>query len=212
MKINVGAYWGSRQESLDQCAARLERYLSALRSFPVLADWYLQGGSVRQASGKTPITQFGDGILTELLRAGRNKYDTKPGVIENLGYRVGLWNRRGETESASLLIGCGMYSTNPRLSNAVVLALPSNLETLSTDTQSAIKRLLCVHVEAWNPDWSAVFASQCDAIKNRKGNGPFLDKMLWLKSGTKAPEGLVTEQPVEQVLDGALYTSKTGRR
>ena len=46
LRFYVGAYWGPRQESLDDCADRASRFLSGLVSLhPIFQSWYLQGAS-----------------------------------------------------------------------------------------------------------------------------------------------------------------------
>lgn len=200
-RINVGVYWGSRRESVKECAYRFRTYLHSLTSFPVLADWYLKIEDFGVASSGPSIRELDDDVIEKLLIAGKSKYPNK----DELGFRVGLWNKRNETESSSLSVSCGKFTTNTGLSNAVVLTVPRNVEVLSQDVEIALRRLLLLQVEAWSPEWGAVFSSNSDALKRRQGNGPFLDKILWLKQGVSVPETLSTERPVEDMLNGFLY-------
>lgn len=203
MRINtVGVYWSARHESVEVCAQRLGRYLVSLKSaFPALAEWYKRSGV---ASQPVLFDKNEYGQLLDILSAGVNKRDVNGEIIEELGFRVGLWNKRKESEAIGLGITCGLFSNSAGLSNAVTLSLPKDLEALSLQGEGALRKLLLLQVEAWNPDWGAVFASQSDAVRNRKGNGPFLDKMLWVKDGVTLPESVDKECLKEAVLGGAI--------
>lgn len=205
MRINtVGIYWAARRENAEACAERLEKYLLSLKSaFPALADWYRKRGAASQ-----PILfgQQENGELLDLLTAARNKRDIGGEVIEELGFRVDLWNKRKESEAVSLGVTCGLFSKSTGLSNAVYLSLPQDLEALSLQGSDALRKLLFLQVEAWSPDWGAVFASQGNAYKTRKGNGPFFDQMLWLKNGADLPKGVGKEYLGEIALGGRIYT------
>jgi len=204
MRINtVGVYWSARRESAEACAGRLSKYLLSIKSaFPELADWYRKCGGASQAIS---LDQNNNGELLDLLTAGTNRRDLNGEVIEELGFRVGLWNKRKESEGVGLGITCGLFSNSTGLSNTVTLSLPQDLDVLSLQGSEALKKLLLLQVEAWSPDWGAVFASQGDALKSRNGNGPFFDQMLWLKSAVSLPEGVDKGCPGEIALGGTIY-------
>ena len=204
MRINtVGVYWSARRESAEACTERLGKYLLSIKSaFPELADWYRKGGGASQAIS---LDQNNNGELLDLLTAGTNKRDLNGEVIEELGFRVGLWNKRKKSEAVGLGITCGLFSNSTGLSNAVTLSLPQDMDALSLKGSEVLKKLLLLQVEAWSPDWGAVFASQGDAMKSRKGNGPFFDQMLWLKNAGSSPEGIDKECPREIALGGVIY-------
>jgi len=61
-----------------------------------------------------------------LLLAGRNRHDCGDrSVIEDLGFRVGMWNGSSSRDSVGLSVGCGAYSSVKGLGNALVMNLPS---------------------------------------------------------------------------------------
>jgi len=203
MRINtVGVYWPARRETAEVCASRLAKYLLSLRSaFPALTGWYRKGGAVPRAIS---FDENEREQLLDIVSAGANKRDVGGEAIEELGFRVGLWNNRKESEAVSLGITCGLFSNSPGLTNAVTLSLPKDLEALSLQGNDALRKLLLIQVEAWSPEWGAVFASQGDAVKTRKGSDPFFDKMLWMKDGVSLPEGVDKECSKEIALGGTI--------
>ncbi len=208
MKVDtVAVYWKARAESAEACAGRLDRYFRELaQAFPSLAEWYKQGGSRAAASAGTSVSQYDESALVDLVKAGANKRDIGKEVIEELGFQVGLWNKRKEGESMGLSIACGLSFEHPGMRNAVVMDLPSDLGALSLDSDESLKKLLLVQVAAWNPDWGAVFST--DELIERKGRGPLVDKMLWISDGETAPETIAGYSTKEQTLGGTLYMSE----
>jgi hypothetical protein len=79
-------------------------------------------------------------------------------VIEELGFRVTLWNGGSGKKTAGLSIKCGLYWTSPTanagMSNCVTLDLPEDLGDLKqVDRMSA---MLAAIARAWEPDWAGV--------------------------------------------------------
>ena len=198
----VGIYWPARAETAEACAARLGKCMRSIRQeFPDLADWH----KLEQVS-RQPISYDQDADLLKLLLKGRNKRDIGGEVMEELGFRVNLWNGRGSSEAMSLGVGCGMFSKVAGLSNAMYLTLPKNREALSLETDNALRNLLLVMVEAWSPDWGAVFDAKGEAIKDRQGNGPIMDNMLWLKNGLSLL-AIERAHSKDVAFDGILYAT-----
>lgn len=198
---SIGVYWGPRKETAAECASRLRRYLLGLSNeHALLSNWYLKQRS-RKAE-KTPVRLQGDDLadLIEVVTAGLNRRDVGGDVIESLGFRVSLWNGLDEEESFGLSIKCGLFEQKPNLGNAAVLTVPSDASAGLTD-KAFLKRLLVHGIEAWEPDWGAIFFSGSSALENRIGNGPFLDQALWIKKGESSMAGEVKREPL---LGGAL--------
>lgn len=203
MRVNtVGVYWSARRESAETCSARLRKYLLSIEAaFPALSEWYKKGGSTSPAIS----VKQGSEDLLRLLIGGANRRDFGGEVMEDLGFRVSLWNKRKGSEAVSLGVTCGLSSNSAGLSNAVTLSLPQDLPALSLHGSEVPRKLLLLQVEAWNPDWGAAFASQGDAVKKRKGGGPFLDQLLWLRNGMSLPDGVTQEYLTEAALSGVIY-------
>jgi hypothetical protein len=180
----LGAYWPSRRESIVECADRLAKFLSALADCdPDLATWYEQGGARKGASELRARIEDKDYLL-DLLDRGRSKRDVGRDVIEELGFRVGLWNGGSGDRESGLSITCGLYweSANPNagLSNSVVLQLPKSLGTLSEAKNMA--RVLTVVAEAWEPAWAGVLSRAAMRARNFDPALPFVDWMAYVPS------------------------------
>jgi Immunity protein 52 len=147
----AGGYWGPRAESVEECAARLTRFLVELEAaHPLLAMRYKRGPSLRSATSNR-VTPALDTIAA-LLSGGRSRGDTDGAVIEDLGYSMGLWN--GESSAgADVSVGCGM--TSAWVDNAVVLRLPVDDDGRPVPLPAGVNRQAFTSlVECWAPDWA----------------------------------------------------------
>jgi hypothetical protein len=208
----LGAYWEARKETIHSCANRLARFLAALSACDeVFATWYKLGPSRLQAK-QVEIDFKNTDCLLDLLEAGRNRKDIGKEVIEELGFRVGMWNGEEPTKATGIKISCGSYITTVKLCNSVVLDLPEDLGNLGQSDRMA--HVLVAVATSWEPDWAGVFS--LEAMNKRKFNPvvPFVDWMLYLSnklvrnptvpepSSTRAVAGIgslivVQQEPVE---------------
>ena len=149
----VGAYWGPRGESVDQCAERLSRLLVSLGEIdPRLGSWFKTGGS-RKAALKRPVDPSID-ALQELLLAGRLRRDNEArSVMSELGFRAGLWN--GQDVEVGLSVRCGSPAAiSGMTSNTLVMQLPlAEGEALALYRREVALEVLRSVVTAWQPSW-----------------------------------------------------------
>lgn len=93
MRLYVGAYWGPRRESADQCAHRLGECLGALGQYsPKIAEWYRERKGVKSPSPRPEnwtLFQPRKDMLVELVRAGADR-DEAPDYES--GFLTGFWN------------------------------------------------------------------------------------------------------------------------
>ncbi|XXF79035.1 immunity 52 family protein [Myxococcaceae bacterium GXIMD 01537] len=171
----AGAYWGSRQESPEDCARRTAVFLNLLVSCdPFLAHWYKPARS-RKDARKHPLMPPDVSALTELFRRGVNREKGGP-VFEDLGFRFSFDNGGGRDDCASLSIKCGDYSgANP---NVCVLSLPTPGRGANTDrvlTAPVLASVLRAMAIAWGPDWAIAMS---DAYRDRFAENAKVDKWL----------------------------------
>ena len=149
----IGAYWGSRREPVDACAERLAKFMESLGDIdPLLASWFETGYSLRSARAKKVEPQAG--ALRELLLASRARRDgTARSVMNDLGFRIGLWN--GNDTQIRLSTTCGAAPSVPGIPNAVVVGLPEAegpaLSLYQPRTGLAILKAI---VAVWEPSWA----------------------------------------------------------
>lgn len=97
-------------------------------------------------------TTRGDQLRAPLDR-GRNHRDTDDSAIDDLGYRVALWNGRDGDESASFNVGIGATSLVPGAgTNSVVLTRPTRLGSEPEAHVEILQALLSI----WSPEEMAV--------------------------------------------------------
>ena len=151
----VGAYWGPREDSLDQCADRALRWFSRLREIDAaFATWFELGSSRRQALSR-PVEPDRQ-TITELLNRGRNRKDGgNRAVIPELGFRIDLWNGGDDEESVKLSAACGAYTlTAP---NNCILRLPRSGSVADRFLRvSALWELVSATIACWEPDHAVV--------------------------------------------------------
>jgi hypothetical protein len=74
-KSYVGASWGPRSASVDDCANRLAHLLTELATIsPLLSGWRALGKSKRQPSAQPLVTTYHADLVTRLLE-GRHRRD-----------------------------------------------------------------------------------------------------------------------------------------
>lgn len=176
--LYIGAYWGPRREPVEQCTERLANCLKDLAAASdVFAAWYEKGRSKHSAK-KHAIEPTHDALLG-ILNAGRNKRDIDETMIDELGFRVGLWNGESEGRAASLSVTCGLYAQSEHLRNAVVLSFPESLGKLA-EKEPALTALLAV-VRAWEPEWAGIISMASMDTRPFTPASLFVDWMIYLR-------------------------------
>ena len=203
----LAAYWGPRAEGVEACAERLLQCVEDLRSLSdVMSSWFRKGAS---RSAKLAIA-WEPSAVVGLLRAGQNRKDSGGEVMDELGYRVGLWNGN-VSAPVSMSVTCGANPRTPGVMNAFVLQLPE-LELGGPDVAGLygggrLRSGLRSVVECWDPDWAVVTSN---SLRNAQGPLPRAPHVGWLTylSGQipileNVPHGVLAES----LRDGVLISS-----
>ena len=179
----VGAYWPSRQESLDECSDRLGIFLRQLEGCdPIFGSWRERGRSRREALEQR-IDANDQARLHELLERGRNRRDVGREIIDELGFNVGMWSASGDRD-VGLSIQCGLYwkseNQNTSLCNSVTLTLPKTLGGLGRAEKMA--EILSIVAAAWEPAWAGVMSRDAMNTRDFDARRPFVDWMTYIPS------------------------------
>lgn len=176
-RLILGAYWGARQEPLEICAEKLFNFITVIQDYhEVFAHWYRRGRSRADALGSEIDVESLQELLA-MLEAGQNRRDTDKGIIENLGFGLGMWNGAEPDMAASLDVRCGLFSKVAGLTNSLVLNFPKELGRLR-DCE-ATGKLLAVAATFWDPDWAGIFSNE--AMKSRDWElKPFVDWIVYV--------------------------------
>ncbi len=137
----VGAYWSQRQESLEQAAERISRYLRRLVTRDEFATWFL---TARKKSAALVPVGLDPHEVASRLRV--NRRDVGGDVITELGFSLAIWNGA----NASLRVTIGAFS--PYVSNSAVLAFDASAARNPSDCRP----LLEAAIDAFDPEHAVV--------------------------------------------------------
>ncbi|WLQ13236.1 hypothetical protein O5O45_26245 [Hahella aquimaris] len=199
--MKVVSYWGPRKEEVGQCADRLILMFSNLAEVsPLFSCWCKKANSRKKALSEEPIDWSNkDNVVSELLHGASRYYDSNE-VIEDLGYRVGWWNKGNDKGGAEFGVRCALYNASSGLRNSVVITIPKAL--ISESGLSTYKKLITGVVEAWEPEWGGVCSLEDLAASqgpNKVGKVVFINgKTLDIKANSSLRE-------LEKFGDGMLY-------
>ncbi len=124
-----------------------QRRLALGEIHPSMSEWYLKANS-RRAARSTLVSADDLEALTDLVARGVSKRDDlERTVMEQLGYRLALWNGQ-DTNPIALELAAGM--TTNRVPNSVLINLGDvDGDTFSRDTLSAV---MAACVQVWELD------------------------------------------------------------
>jgi hypothetical protein len=159
----IGAYWGPRAQSVDDCATLLAELITKLAGIdPFLSGWRSGADSKRNAMAQPLVTADHIDLLQRLM-AGRNRNEAGGGVIEELGYRVGWWNGENKT-AASMNIQLG--ATVKWFSNSVVVKLADCAAAPNQYTLKSAQTLLATVITTFSPDRAVFTSSQLTDLQS----------------------------------------------
>jgi len=178
----VGAYWGDRRESIDDCSNRLFNCLLKLRNCDeIFRNWYRTGCSRKQAlERKIPIDTLN---LRKLLdKYGRHATDIGNKTIEDLGYCINIWNGESmERGEVGLSISCGLHSELSELVNCCVINLPYEGLSLERIVKSDMfVKILSSVVSSWEPDWAVATPESVRDLFKVPHRSPYYGWVLYL--------------------------------
>ncbi len=178
----VVGYWGSREESIDQCAARFHAFMAGLASSdPRLRSWYRRANSQLEAL-QSPFDVSDLGATVRLLEQGRNRREDNGEVISECGFRIGLWNGLDDQSSAGLSVRCGMHAPAGEMPVGVndVILNGRFAATLADDVDLATRLLTCC-VTSFDPWWGAVTSRTALTARMAGPAQPVVDWIVYVR-------------------------------
>ena len=200
----VGAYWPSRKETLDHCAARLQQFFVELEaSDPAFLNWYERGRSRKDAVEKR-VNATDIQYLRGLLDRGRNRRDVDHAIMEELGFRIGVWNGARDLKEAGINIACGLHWEDKQkrttLYNSIVVDLPKELGDLKL--YENIIKLVRAMVRVWEPSWAGVMSKNAMVERDFDPARPFVDWIVYVNKRINLPTTLC--HAVEYIDQGTI--------
>jgi len=207
----IGAHWGKRKESADECADRLAKFLHGLAPIDDTFSHWFQSASTRRKALNRGV-QISHSALRERLLAGRNRKDAGKAVIEELGFAVRLWSGQEDEEASVLSVHCGAHSSQP-LSNSVVLYFPRSGAGAERCLQAGnVLRTMKFIAECWDPDWAVCVSrdlrSELEKYLGSPLRMPFPGWMLFLSRSRGEVPALPAPSSVAQIPGGSIIIAK----
>ena len=191
LPMYVGAYWGARPESLDECARRTTAFLSRIRGLDEAFERWFDKGLSRRSAGRRELAVRLPSV-SAMLAAGRNRTDFGDSAIHELGYTLSVWN--GCDDSVSMSVLCGMYASVPNISNAAVLHLSSAVSARLTSSPAA-RTMMELLIDVWSPEW-ATWSTRRWRTDQGWTKGRVAGWMTYVDSvfaGRRIPDGVTAE-------------------
>lgn len=150
-------YGAPRQETAEECAARLAQMLSGLAALhPAFARWNQQAMTRQDADTMFCAMPPKIEELTQIFESGRHFTDREPRrPISELGYSVSAWNGADGATEMSMSLSVGSYDRARFFPNHVEMNFrrsePANATLVN---EACLREVLRVVVAAWNPSWA----------------------------------------------------------
>jgi hypothetical protein len=193
-RYELELWWGSREETAEQCAGRFVTTIDGLAAIdPVFSDWRRQGmgGPEIQERFCTVPTNLAE--ATSIFESGRMYYDVPRRAWPELGFSVSAWNHRQDDFGAVVSFGPGSFANNnPHSNDATVRLSRLRLTTGLPWTASELRPLMKLMIDAWSPREASVDCGRYFDFKARRENadGVLLPWEGWL---TYIPADLTRE-------------------
>jgi hypothetical protein len=150
-------YWGPREESARDCAARLRAYWDMLHdAFPLIEHWFDTGKTRKEAWISECISARSDDGLERFLLSGVNRRDFGGEIIPSLGFTVSVWNQRKRPAEMGMSLSCGMF--HQQMINNLGLSFPEDPKSIGIDTDDDILKLLEIGGKNWDAEYGRIYA------------------------------------------------------
>lgn len=163
MSEYIGAYWGSRIDSLHEISKKIIHTLNGLAKIDDhFLVWYEGNNSKKLALEKKII--LNNETIERLCLSQVKKKELDEAGFTKSGFLFGLWSGHKDKESSSITFTVGSSFESRYLSNSCVLKIPyegpAHERLLNLEVS---KRIIVFLIETWNPDY-AVLTS--DSLRN----------------------------------------------
>ncbi len=159
--FQIQIYWGNRQETAQECAARLATMLGGLaQTNAAFAHWNKK--TMTPSKANAPFCAMPPRIqeLATIFERGiARKDDPARTPWPEVGFFISAWNGHNDSHGLSFIVHAGGYASHLPCPNWVELHLPrrdgQNADLVNPATISAILKQL---ITAWEPRWGGVFS------------------------------------------------------
>lgn len=179
------AHWGSRPESLDECAARLVTLSEKLAQLHKrLASWKPKS----RANGTDAGTQLSTELALNYLRPTKDNSAIADSKVERLGFTFDLWDGKGISFSGLL----GANEVTSSRSNQVRIKLPAPQSPNGAElyAPNIARGLIGALVQALDPDWAVLTTALVQQSQPREQFLPQVGWFTYLNSGPHRPAAL----------------------
>ncbi len=177
IKYMLGAYWDARADSLEKSVDDAKTFFAGIAEIdPLLSHWYERGRSRKDAL-KRKVDTSDTQELQDLLLKGLNRRDVGREVIDELGFKLSLWNGASEEEAeASVSVHCAAFSEH--IGNSVIVDLPYHPD--GPKWVGNASSLLALVAQVWRPKWAGIMSKKAMRERDFDGDYPFVDWMVYV--------------------------------
>ena len=180
----LGAYWGSRAETLADVASKALETLAELRQTDEqFLNYYTTGYSRKKALKKeVPLElEYIKRLCLSMVRKG----ELRTNGFAKMGFLFGVWTGQKEGESSVVQFTIGHQFTTPHLSNVCVISLPYEGAAAERLLQKEVsKRILAILAKIWNPDYAVLTSHH---LRDKLGVGNEIGWITYRKKIKKIP-------------------------
>ena len=150
----IGAYWGSRKESLTDISTKTCSTLQKLSEIEdYFAKWFNTSTNRKKALEKKVDFDSTDKGIMEIISKRVKKDEINSDGTSRFGFVYSFWSGQDEAESCSISFSVGMAFSTNNLSNCCVLSFPNSERAKQRLLQTEIiKKIFNILIEIWNPD------------------------------------------------------------
>ena len=199
--ITIGAFWGARLCSVQECARTLVDVVERLTATvgPPFRDLFYGRDSPREPRRGFDGEDL-DAVAGSLAKSISHRDDDQT-HLPNLGYVISVDEGRNRMHQARIRLTCGLES--PRLWNSVTLDLPESVEADAAGlewVQAALREL----IHATDPDWARIDSLTRLVAMDRREPSPTVGWTLYLKAGPVTIPPLPRDVEVSALGSGTL--------
>ena len=212
------AWWESRREEAEVCAARFARMVDGLASIDgVFGQWRRRAATRAAANESFCKTPADVQELTRIFNDNRYHYDAPRKVWPELGFSISCWNGLDPPYSLAMRMHVGSYDDSPKMPNTATISISELRQSSGVPwTATELRPVMRTVIDAWDVREAAIVCRRYDdfmPMSEPKKSGsmqmPLRPLVGWL-TYIAMPEASLIKTPngvdAEQTAHGTIFS------
>jgi len=194
----IGAYWGSRTDSLVEVTVKTQTILQKLSKIDAhFLNWYKPSTS-REKALRHPINYNSDGYdINQIILNCVKKNELNSYGIAKYGFVFNFWSGHKEGETANISFSVGMSFSTQHLSNCCLINLPDLGDAHGRLLKlNIVLQIMDVMIEEWDPEYCVLTSKK---LRDELNVGNQLGWVTYRKN---------IEQPVDKIFGDYIVFNK----